>query len=44
MLANDKSLAEIAETLNKKGVPPAARYETVDGRQGAQGLRVLGRP
>ena len=23
MLANDKSLAEIAETLNKKEVPPA---------------------
>ena len=43
LLAKGKSLAEIAEVLNIKGVPrPTVR--TMDGRHGAQGLRVLGRP
>jgi hypothetical protein len=39
LLAKGKSLAEIAEALNSKGVPP--RYEPMDSRHGAQGLRVL---
>ena len=41
-LAKGKSLADIAEFLNRKGVP-RTRHEPMDGRHGAQGLRVLGR-
>jgi hypothetical protein len=41
LLAKGKSLAEIAETLNRKDVPPGPRHEPMDGRHGAQGLRVL---
>ena len=40
-LAKGKSLADIAEFLNRKGVPPGPRHEPMDGRHGAQGLRVL---
>jgi hypothetical protein len=44
LLAKGKSLAEIAQTLNRRNVLPAQRYEPMDGRDGAQGLCVLGRP
>src|SRR3954468_12136436 len=44
LLAKGKSLAEIAETLNRKDVPPGPRCEPMDGRHGAQGLRLLASP
>ena len=44
LLAKGKSLAEIAEALEHQGCPPGPRYESMDGRHGAQGLRVLGGP
>jgi hypothetical protein len=44
LLRKRKSLGEIAESLKQQGCPPGPRYEPMDGRHGAQGLRVLGRP
>src|SRR4051794_39460508 len=44
LLAKGKSLAEIAEALNDKGVPPAPRKKRMDAPQGAQALRALARP
>src|SRR4051794_23944633 len=44
LLAKGNSLAEIAEALNSKGVPPAHGTNRWNGRHGAQGLRVLGWP
>ena len=38
-----KSLAEIARGPEPQGCPPGPRYEPMDGRHGAQGLRVLSR-
>lgn len=42
-LAKGKSLADIAEFLNRRGTPPAHGTK-MDGRHGAQGLRVLASP